>query len=153
MPDMNRLDDTNIAIVRKLHDGRKPFSQIAQELDITENTVRSRVNKMIEEGILKIQGLVNPQMMPDIQLVFMGFKFKTRDLETKAKDLLRLKGVVFATVVTGRYDIMAEVMLSETHDFTLLDFFKKELVKISDIAEVETYVVYQSHNVNVPYII
>lgn len=153
MTDMNRLDDTNIAIVRKLYDGRKPFSQIAQELDITENTVRSRVNKMMEEGILKIQGLVNPQMMPDIQLVFMGFKFKTRDLETKAKDLLRLKGVVFATVVTGRYDIMAEVMLSETHDFTLLDFFKKELVKISDIAEVETYVVYQSHNVNVPYIL
>ncbi len=153
MTDMNRLDDTNIAIVRKLYDGRKPFSQIAQELDITENTVRSRVNKMMEEGILKIQGLVNPQMMPDIQLVFMGFKFKTRDLETKAKDLLGLKGVVFATVVTGRYDIMAEVMLSETHDFTLLDFFKKELVKISDIAEVETYVVYQSHNVNVPYIL
>lgn len=150
---MKRLDDTNIAIVQKLQDGRKPFSQIAQELKITENTVRSRVNKMMDDGILKIQGLVDPQMMPDVQIVISGFKFRTRDLETKAKEFLKLRGVVFATVVTGRYDIIIEVMLSETHDFTLLDFFKKELVKISDISEVETFVTYQSHNLNVPYIL
>ncbi|MDD2231267.1 MAG: Lrp/AsnC family transcriptional regulator [Sphaerochaetaceae bacterium] len=150
---MKRLDDTNIEIVRKLQDGRKPFSQIASELNITENTVRARVNKMMDDGILKIQGLVDPQMMPDVQIVFVGFRFKTRDLETKARDLLKLKGVQFATVVTGRYDIISEVMLSESQDFTLLDFFKKELVKISDISEVETYVVYQSHNLNVPYIL
>lgn len=150
---MKLLDDTNLSIVRQLKDGRKPFSQIATELGITENTVRSRVNKMMEDGILDFQGLVDPQMMPDVQVIFMGLRFETRDLETKAKEILRLRGVLFATVVTGRYNIIAEIMLSDSRDFTLLDFFKKELVKITGIGGCETFVVYQSHNLKVPFIL
>ena len=59
-----KMDETNKAIIRQLCDGRKPFSAIAEELDITENTVRSRVNKLIDEGVLQISGLVNPEAIP-----------------------------------------------------------------------------------------
>lgn len=150
---MKQLDDTNKAIVKKLQDGRKPFSQIAEELNVTENTVRARVNKMIDDGVLTITGLIDPQLMPDVQLVMCGVKFKTLDLESKAKEFLKLRGVLSAVVVTGRYDLMVQVMLSEQEGFTLLDFFKKELSKVSEISEVETFVVYQSHNCLVPYIL
>ncbi len=44
-------------------------------------------------------------------------------------------------------------MLSDSRDFTLLDFFKKELVKITGIGGCETFVVYQSHNLKVPFIL
>ena len=37
-----KIDDTNKAIIRLLRDGRKPYSVIADELGITENTGRSR---------------------------------------------------------------------------------------------------------------
>ncbi len=52
----SKMDETNKAIIRQLCDGRKPFSAIAEELSITENTVRSRVNKLIDEGVLQISG-------------------------------------------------------------------------------------------------
>ena len=138
---MKKIDETNKAIIRQLADGRKPFSAIAEELSITENTVRARVNKLMEEGILQISGLINPESVPGVQVVMMGVKLKTLDLGRKAQEFSRLRGVVSAVVVTGRYDLIVQVILSEEEGLSLLDFFKKELAKVPEILEVETFVV------------
>ena len=148
-----KMDDTNKAIIKQLCDGRKPFSAIAEELNITENTVRARVNKLTEEGVLQISGLVNPESIPGLQVVMMGVKLKTMDLEKKALEFSTLRGVISAAVVTGRYDLIVQLVLSEEEGLSLLDFFKKELDKIDEVAEVETFVVYQSHNFRIPYIL
>ncbi|AEV27992.1 Lrp/AsnC family transcriptional regulator [Sphaerochaeta pleomorpha] len=149
----SKMDETNKAIIKQLRDGRKPFSAIADELGITENTVRARVNKLMDEGVLQISGLVNPESIPGLQVVMMGVKLKTLDLEKKAKEFSELRGVISAAVVTGRYDLIVQLVLAEDEGLSLLDFFKSELDKIDDIAEVETFVVYQSHNFRIPYIL
>lgn len=146
-----KLDETNKAIIKELSNGRKAFSTIAEKIGITENTVRSRVNKLVEDGVLQISGLVNPQYIPEMQVVVMGVKLSTLDLEDKAKEMLRLKGVISVMVVTGRYDLIVQVVTSSADDQSLLNFFKNELSKIKGISDVETFVVYQSHNYMIPY--
>ena len=69
---VKRIDDTNKAIIKLLQDGRRPYSVIADELGITENTVRSRANKLLEEGVLKIIGMVDPEYVPGLQVIYMG---------------------------------------------------------------------------------
>lgn len=148
-----KIDDTNKAIIKQLRDGRKSYSAIAEELSITENTVRARVNKLVDENVLEITGLVDPSSLPNHKIVIMGVKLKTLDLGRKAKEFTRLRGVVFATVVTGRYDLIVQVLINENDGYTLLDFFNKELVKVSEIQDVETFVVYESFGLRVPYIL
>lgn len=148
-----KLDETNKEIVKRLVDGRKAFSAVAEEIGITENTVRARVNKMIEDGVLTISGLVDPQLLPEMQIVLMGVKLSTLDLEGKAKEFLKLKGVVSVEVVTGRYDLIVHLATSSNDDESLLDFFKNQLSKIKDVSDVESFVVYQSHNYKIPYIL
>ena len=150
---IKKIDETNKTIIRSLKDGRKAQSAIAEELGITENTVRTRVNKMIEDGVLQITGLVNPEYIPSFQVAMMGIKVKTLDLETKAKELTRLNGVISCAVVTGRYDLILQIELCDTEGLSLLEFFKNELNKVKDITEVETFIVYQSHNLVVPYLL
>lgn len=140
-------------IIRQLLDGRKPFSAIADELMVTENTVRSRVNKMIDDGILRITGLVDPTLIPGLQIIMMGVKMKTLDLGRKAEEFAALRGVISASVVTGRYDLIVQIEICEEENLSLLDFFKYELAKVDDVQEVETFIVYRSHNLLVPYII
>jgi len=147
-----KLDDTNKAIIKLLEDGRKPYSAIAEEIGITENTVRSRVNRLIEDGVLKISGLVNPQMLPDMQVAIMGIKLSTLDLENKAKEFSALRGVISVVVVTGRYDLIVQLVTGTDEQNSLLNFFKNELSKIKDVSDVETFVCYQSHNYNIPFI-
>ena len=148
-----KLDDTNIAIIKELRNGRKAFSTIADKIGITENTVRSRVNKLIEDGVLQISGLVDPQFIPEMQVVVMGVKLSTLDLEEKAKEMLRLKGVISVMVVTGRYDLIVQLATSTQDDQSLLNFFKNELSKVKGVSDVETFVVYQSHNYMIPYML
>ncbi|MBO4716399.1 MAG: Lrp/AsnC family transcriptional regulator [Spirochaetales bacterium] len=148
-----KLDETNKAIIKELYNGRRAFSTIAEKIGITENTVRSRVNKLIEDGILQISGLVNPQYIPEMQVVVMGIKLSTLNLEDKAKEVLKLKGVISVMVVTGRYDLIAQIVTSTNDDQSLLNFFKNELSKVKGVSDVETFVVYQSHNYMIPYIL
>ena len=148
-----KIDEMNIAIIKQLRDGRKSYSTIAEELSVTENTVRSRVNKLIEENVLEITGLVDPESLPGVQIVMMGVKLKTMDLGRKAEEFTRLKGVVSAAVITGRYDLLVQVLLNEDEKYSLLEFFTKELVKIAEIQDVETFVVYQAYGLRVPYIL
>jgi Lrp/AsnC family transcriptional regulator, regulator for asnA, asnC and gidA len=146
-----KIDETNLAIIKHLRDGRKSFKQIAQELRVSENTVRARVNKLVEEGVLDISGLVDPQSIPGHGLVMVGVKLQTMDLIKKGEEFSRLQGVVSVSVVTGRFDLLLLVLLKE--DFGLLEFYTEEVARIKGVQSVETFVIYKSYNLKVPYIL
>ena len=145
-----KIDDTNIDIIRELRHGKKSFKKIADKLAITENTVRSRVNKLQEEGVLEICGLVDPATLPDHRAVIIGIKLAEMNLVEKGEEISKLKGVISVSVVTGRYDLMVLVLFKK--HFGLLEFYTKEISKIKGISSVETFVVYKSYNLKVPYI-
>ncbi len=145
-----KIDQTNIDIVRELRNGKKSFRKIAERLKITENTVRARVNKLQEEGVLEICGLVDPEKLPGHRTVLIGVKLSVMNLVQKGAEISKLKGVVSVTVVTGRYDLIVLVLFKR--GFGLLEFYTDEIAKISGIASVETFVVYKSYNLKVPYI-
>ena len=145
------LDETNLEIIKHLRQGRKSFKKIAEELSLSENTVRSRVNKLTDEGILEIAGLVDPDALPGHRLVMVGVKLNTMDLVIKGEEFSKLKGVVSVSVVTGRFDLILIVLLKE--GFGLLEFYTEEVAQLKDVQSVETFVVYKGYNQRVPYIL
>jgi Lrp/AsnC family transcriptional regulator for asnA, asnC and gidA len=146
-----KIDKVNLEIIKHLQDGRKSFNQIAEELSVTENTVRARVNRLLEEGILEITGLVDPEKLPGHSTVIVGIKLKSMDLVEKGEQFSKLKGVVSVCVVTGRYDLLLTVFLKD--DFTLLEFYTQEVSRIPEVISAETFVVYKGYNIRMPYII
>ncbi len=142
------IDAVNIAIINHLKDGRVSFKRIAEDLGLAEGTVRSRVKKLTEEGVLSISGLVNPEALPDQQIIMVGVRVKGMDLVKKGEEFSKLRGVISVCVVTGQFDLMVTAML--TKDFGLLEFFTQEVATIENVRSVETFVVYKSFNLNVP---
>jgi Lrp/AsnC family transcriptional regulator for asnA, asnC and gidA len=69
----------------------------------------------------------------------------------KGKEFSTLKGVVSVSVVTGRYDLLLIVLLKP--GFGLLEFYTEEVSRIRDVQSVETFVVYKSYNLKVPYVL
>jgi len=145
-----KIDSIHIAIIKHLRDGRKSFKKIARELSVSENTIRSRVGRLIKEGILEITGLIDPGALPGQKLIMVGVKLETTDLVTKGKEFSELKGVISSSVVTGRYDLILMVLFKE--DFGLLEFYTQEMSRVEGVQSVETFVVYKSYNLMVPYI-
>ncbi len=145
-----KIDQTNIDIIRELKEGKKSFKKIADKLAITENTVRSRVNRLQEEGVLDICGLVDPAKLPGHRTVIIGIKLTEMNLVDKGKEISNLKGVISVSVVTGRYDLIILVLFKK--GFGLLEFYTEEISKVIGVSSVETFVVYKSYNLKVPYI-
>ncbi len=146
-----KIDETNIEIIKQLRSGRKSYKKIAAELGLTENTVRSRVNRLLKEGIIEISGLVNPEAISGHRVVMVGVKLTTMNLIEKGAQFSKLKGVVSVSVVTGRFDLMLVVLLKE--GFGLLEFYTEEVARIKGVQSVETFVVYKAFNLKVPYIL
>ena len=146
-----KIDQINIKIMRHIRDGRKSLKKIADAMNLSENTVRNRLNKMIDEGVLEISGLVDPTAIPGHMVVFVGVKLSTMELVKRGEDFKELKGVISASVVTGRYDLILTVLLNE--DFSLLDFYTEQVSHIKDVQSVETFVIYKSYNLKVPYVL
>ena len=146
-----KIDETNLAIIKHLRQGRKSFKKISEDLDITENTVRARVNKLTEEGILEISGLVDIESIPGHRVVMVGVKLATMNLVKKGKEFSKLKGVVSVSVVTGRFDLILIVLINE--GFGLLEFYTEEVSRIKMVQSVETFVVYKGYNLKIPYIL
>ncbi len=146
-----KIDAINLSIIKELRQGRKSFKRIADRLEITENTVRSRVNKMMSSGLLDINGQVDIEQIPHHQLVIIGVKLKTTDMFKKGEEFSRVKGVVSVSVVTGRYDLMLLVIFNE--EYGLQEFYAQEVSRIEEVQSLETFVVYKGYNLKVPYIL
>ena len=145
------MDDLNLQIIKHLRDGRKSFGKIAQELDVTENTVRSRVKKLVASGVLDISGNVNPYTIPGHFLGMVGIRLSTTNLVQKGEEFATLRGVISVAVVTGQYDLIVTVLFND--DYAIKDFYTKEVPKVDGVASTETWVVYHNVNATVPYVL
>ena len=145
------IDKLNLAIIKHLRNGRKSYQKIARELSVSENTVRARVKQLVAEDVLDITGLINPETINGHRTVMVGVKLQSMDLVNKGKEFSKLRGVVSVSVVTGRFDLILIVLLKP--GFGLLEFYTEEVSRIKDVQSVETFVVYKSYNLKIPYVL
>jgi Lrp/AsnC family transcriptional regulator, regulator for asnA, asnC and gidA len=146
-----KLDQRDMEIVRNLWDGRTPYADIAERVGLTTNTVRNRVNRMIESGILQIIGLVDPGAIEEHQSAFIGFKVIPREVGSALDHISGLKGVVGAATVSGRFDIMAVVMFNKT--FSYNRFLEEELQNIPGLLSTETFFVVGGKDFQLRYVL
>lgn len=149
---MLKMDETNLEIIKRLSRCEQSLAQIAEALNISEGTVRNRIARLEQAGVLNRCGVVDTDALPGHVTLFVGIKLSKPNLVAKAEELQHLKGVVSVAVVTGSYDIMLIVMLNE--GFGLLEFFNEEFAAHSEgVQSTETFVVYKGFNFKLPYML
>ena len=72
--DERRRRSTAAIIEFLQQDGRRPFTQIAAELGVSEAAVRARTNRLIERGVLQIVGVADPLKMGYDQMAMIGVR-------------------------------------------------------------------------------
>ena len=134
-----KIDKCDVEIIRNLWNGRTPYQEIAKKVGLTTNTVRKRVNRMLQNGALQIISLVNPVAVENHQAAFMGFRVLPQNTAAALTTISGLKGVVGAATVSGRFDIMAIVMFNEEHSYKR--FVEEEMQKVEGLLSSETFFV------------
>jgi len=139
------LDNLDKNLIRLLkQDGRVTTAHIAEKLKITTPTVRARMKTLIGNGILRVAGLVNLSAVPELTTALIGINIESRgQLSNQLERLTSLKPVHWAVVVTGRFDVIAEVIVKGGMD-DLYTFTSVDLPAIGRVTHCETFVVMRS---------
>ena len=145
-----QTDDVDRRIIAVLNvEGRINNKEIAAKLGISEGTVRNRIRKLTDTGLLRVAGLINPDDSPNKQLMLLGVSIAcSRDLAKKAAEIAKLDGVQSAYITAGRYDIMVEVWIDAKGG--LIKFLSQTLATVDGITSTESFLIMKSFNKWIP---
>ncbi|MCG8452295.1 MAG: Lrp/AsnC family transcriptional regulator [Spirochaetales bacterium] len=138
------LDETDKGIVEHLRQEHVSNTELARILDVSEGTIRQRLKRLRESGVLKVAAGIDPDALENQQAAMIAVNVgKATLLESKAKEIAQLPHVLAVSIVSGRYDLMAEVLVDSNHG--LVDFLTGELSKITDISASESFLLLKSY--------
>ena len=142
----HELDEIDRGILEALRaDGRTNNSVIAARLGIAEGTVRQRMKKLTDAGVIRISALVNPEIISEHQLCMVGLKLsESKRLESSAQEISALPEVRSVAIVTGRYDLLCEVLVASNHG--LIRFLSESLAKVAGIESSETFLLLKTYD-------
>ncbi len=133
------LDPVDVQILQQLQkNGRVSYRTIAEKLDISDGTVRFRVNRMLEANLLKFSALINPFYFQNSILALIGMELESRTHQETMKKISAMEGVISVCNTAGQYDLFVEVFLPSRDD--LNRFLFEELPHIEGIKSTHTYV-------------
>jgi len=106
------MDDLDFAIVSCLQqDGRMSFTVMADQLKVSVGTIRTRMNKLIEDGTINIIGRVDPDKVGFHSYAHIAVFVRPATLKEKlAKKISKLPEVSFLAMTSGDYDLEVDVM-------------------------------------------
>ncbi len=133
-----QLDEIDLQIIAALRqDGRVPFSQIAEQLNVSPGMIRLRYSRLVETGILKVVAVSDPLLMGYSTMALIGIRADGSQLMAVAEQIAALDEVVYLIITSGSYDIIAEVICRDQAH--LLQFLTERLYKIQGVRESETF--------------
>ena len=119
-------------------DGRRPFTQIAADLGVSEAAVRARTGRLIDRGVIQIVGVTDPLKLGFEQMAMIGVRCHADKAMSAAEAIRSLPEVHYLVITTGRYDMLAEVVCEDND--ALLRFLTDRLGRIEGVHETETFV-------------
>lgn len=131
------LDDLDFAILLCLQkDGRMSFTEIAEQLNVSVGTARTRLNRLIDEGVISIVGRVDPEKVGFGAYAHIAVYVRPATLiEPVAQEIVKKPEVSFLASTSGEYDLEVDVMCrSNTH----LVQFVNEISRIEGVYRTQT---------------
>ncbi|MGB4930728.1 MAG: Lrp/AsnC family transcriptional regulator [Chitinophagales bacterium] len=138
-----QLDDLDYKILEKLiKDGRKSFTDIADELGVSVGTIRNRFNVFVENELLTIIGRVNPDKIGFHTYAQILIKVRPVDKVTQVADnIANLPEVSFLAMTTGAYDLEVNVMCRDNEH--LVQLMTNHITKMDGIFESATNIYFK----------
>jgi Lrp/AsnC family transcriptional regulator for asnA, asnC and gidA len=113
MMNESNLDDYDKKILIQLEkDGRKPYSEIAKNLNISNTMVHQRVTRMKKIGILKGAGIILDERKLGYEWsAFTGLVLKEdSDSKTIIEELRKIPEVTECYYITGQYTLYIRIV-------------------------------------------
>ena len=121
------IDTLDLKIIQVLNmDARRSYRAIAEEIGVSDATVRNRVNKMLKEGIIKqFNVILDYHRLGRIIKAFIGLRVQPSKLREIVEHLNKHPDVQVLYRTTGEVDLFTEVIFRDMEE--LNSFLESDL--------------------------
>ncbi|HBY92747.1 MAG TPA: hypothetical protein DEP84_02095 [Chloroflexi bacterium] len=134
------LDELDVQILMCLQaDSRQSNLEIARQVDASESTVRRRIDRLIDAGVIEMAAILDPTKV-GYQLEVLLLLIVDKDkVDSIANQLAAFPQVNYVCVMTGEFDILAQAWFRSNARF--LDFIRDGIGAIEGIRESRSSIV------------
>ncbi|KFG90955.1 putative AsnC family transcriptional regulator [Sphingobium herbicidovorans NBRC 16415] len=137
--DWARLDKLDQGIVEKLaRDARISNRAIAAELGVTEGTIRTRIKRLQNEGLIQFTVVTDFRMAGSPNLCMMGIDADPSHVCDLARSLSDIPEITCVVVLLGRYSLLAMGLFTNIEQ--LNDLVTERIRPLPGVQRVETSV-------------
>ncbi len=134
------MDKTDLAILSLLQkDARRSFTDIANELNISEGTVRNRVSRLVEKRSIQLVGLIDPNQLGFEAPAMIGVTVQSNLLEEAATQIAQFPEVSYLVMSSGEYDLLVEVLCRDREH--LAAFLNENLRQVEGVLRTQTFMI------------
>ncbi len=138
---MYEIDKIDVKIVNLLlEDGRMPASEIARRLDdISERAVRYRIDRMVEEGVIRVSAIVSPQAFGLTTYADVWMEVESDKILEVANKLAGFQNVSYVACGIGETDVSIQIVAKDTTE--VYRFVTEVVRKVPGVRKTTTSIV------------
>lgn len=132
-----QVDDLDLKLIDILsRDARLSNRQIASQLGVTEGTVRGRIKRLQEDGLIAFTAITSFGLADRSKLALIGIQSDATDARAIADRMAQMPDINAVLVTMGRFNILAVCLfneLSEVHHIA-----SEQILAMKEVHHVET---------------
>lgn len=134
-----KMDDLDRKIIELLQiNGRTSNARIAREVGVSEGTVRRRLRRLIQDEIIRVVAIPDPEKMGLGTVALVGIQTDPDKIDEVATSLAKLPETQYVSLNTGSFDIFTWVALPNSEE--LGKFLRGKIGQTPGIRRSETFV-------------
>lgn len=131
------LDDLDRQLIDLLgKDARVSNRKIAAEIGVTEGTVRGRIKRLQQDGLIAFTAVTGFEMARKSRLAFISVQAEVENVRPIAKSISNLPIINAVLITMGHFNILAMCLFDDLED--LIEVASDQILAIPGVHHVET---------------
>jgi DNA-binding Lrp family transcriptional regulator len=143
-PSLDQLDQQLIDLLSR--DARVSNRKIAAELGVTEGTVRGRIKRLQQDGLIAFTAITGFEMGTRTRLAFINVQADVDKVREVARMIGEIRGINAVLITMGQFNITAMTLVDELN--TLVEIASDEILSLDGVHHVETSIAVKTAKYN-----
>lgn len=133
------MDNLDLKIISLLQeDGTATNAGIARQVGVSEETVRRRLKRLVQEEYIRVVALPDPGKLGFKSEVLIGIQADADKVDQVSETLADFDEINWVSVTTGSFDIFAWATLRTSED--LSHFLRTRVGTVPGVRKMETFI-------------
>lgn len=142
-----QLDDLDRQLITQLsRDARVSNRKIAAELGVTEGTVRGRIKRLQQDGLITFTAVTGLQLEAKSRLAFITVQANANDVRGVARKISEMPMINGVMITMGQFNILAICLFNDLD--RLVDIASDKILALPGVHHVETSIAVKTFKYN-----